>query len=84
MSDKETPAKGPIDWSKDYFPTSAKPVFRSMALLALIIVILCVMVYYLSEDRPEEQPAENKRKSIAESLLTDEQLEDALPDSATR
>lgn len=44
------------DFHQDYFPTSAKPVFVRIGLLILLIISLCLLVYWLfgGNDKSEE------------------------------
>lgn len=41
------------DWDKDKFPTSARPIFRGLGLLFLLIIGICGVVYLIS-DHPKE------------------------------
>lgn len=60
----------PVDWSSDYFPTSARPVFVRVGLLATIIIFICIAVYLTSE-HPEDPEKILKRKK-AEATLFDQ------------
>lgn len=46
------------DWRPDYFPTSAKPVFKKTAFLVISILFLCVFLGYCSK---EESTNENTK-----------------------
>ena len=48
------------EWDPDKFPTSAKPVFRSTALLVAIIALLCGLVYYSSDHSTPEADLERE------------------------
>lgn len=67
---REPQAAMPTDWSSDYFPTSAKPVFVRVGLLATVIIFICVAVYLTSE-HPEDPTKIEKRKK-AEATLFDQ------------
>lgn len=43
------------DWRPDYFPTSAKPVFKKMGLLFLGILVLCLFLAYCSQNDADEK-----------------------------
>ncbi len=70
MADNEeaprTPPDMPKDWSPDNFPTSARPVFRSVALLIAILAALCAVVYYTSTPAPEPPEKIEKKKHAVE------------------
>ena len=74
-----TPSKMPTDWDPDRFPTSAKPVFTSMGMLALIITVLCFLVYYTSV-HTEAEVKEEKKLTVEDSFLADEQLDEVEAD----
>jgi hypothetical protein len=59
-------------WSKDEFPTSAKPIFKRVIQLIALILLLCFLAYYVSE-HPGEQAVVDKREKMEEELLTTEQ-----------
>jgi len=50
------------DWSPDYFPVSAKPIFRRSFLLLLGVAALCFSVAYCSEHE-EVTPQPNSQNS---------------------
>lgn len=60
------------DWSPDYFPTSARPVFLRVGLLSAVIIAICVAVY-LSSEHPEDPNRAAKRKEIQGTLIDDEE-----------
>ncbi len=60
------------DWSPDYFPTSARPVFVRVGLLAAVIISICVAVYFTSE-HPEDPNRAAKRKEMQGTLIDDEE-----------
>ena len=49
------------DWSPDYFPVSAKPIFRRSLMLLCGVAILCLSVAYCSEH--EEQSMDTNTES---------------------
>ncbi len=55
------------DWSTDYFPTSAKPVFIGWTIMVLGVLGLCIAVYLLSE-HPEDPEKMLKKKQIENNL----------------
>ena len=59
------------DWSPDSFPTSARPVFRAVAILVLIISLLCAIVYYTSE-HPEKDAEIKKKQQVQSNLMGEE------------
>lgn len=63
----EQAAAQPKDFSSDYFPTSAKPVFLSMGFLILAITALCFVVWATSEH--SEEPTTKVR---GKQLILDE------------
>ena len=62
----------PEDWNKDSFPTSARPIYRAVLLLCLLVGALCFAVYYSSE-HPEDAAKESKREKIKTEFLGEEQ-----------
>lgn len=60
------------DWSKDKFPTSARPIFKRVFQLIALIIVLCFFAYYVSE-HPTDDAQELKREQLKEKLLTPEQ-----------
>lgn len=71
MSEEKTAPKMEENWSPDEFPTSAKPIFKAVALLVIAIIGLCSLVYYWSE-HPEHDEAERRRDAVKSELLGDE------------
>lgn len=71
---RETQSPIPKDWSSDYFPTSAKPVFVRVGLLAAVLVAICAAVYLTSEHPPDPEMLEKRKK--AEATLFDPPEED--------
>ena len=66
------------DWDKDNFPTSARPVFKGLGLLVLLVLAMCAVVYFLSE-HPESEKKLEKQAQIKEQFSPDdssEELED--------
>lgn len=55
------------EWNPDRFPTSATPIFRGWAALALIIALLCGIVYYTS-DHSDPEADEQLEKARSEFL----------------
>ncbi len=51
--DKKSTGSSPEEFPEN-FPTSAKPIFRSLSLLAAIVALLCYVAYACS-DQPEDQ-----------------------------
>ena len=75
MSEEPKTPKMSEDWDKDAFPTSAKPIFRAVALLLATILALCALVYYIS-DHPEKE-----LEQIDKELKQIEVEEDLLPET---
>ncbi len=75
MGMDEEPKKSVMadDWDKDAFPTSAKPVYKAVAVLALLVATLCFAVYQSSE-HPEVEARSDKRLELQSELLADGQL----------
>ncbi len=46
------------DWSPDYFPVSAKPIFRRTLYLVLAVAFLCGGVAYCSREAAEDTSSE--------------------------
>lgn len=46
------------DWSPDYFPVSAKPIFRRSLMLLCGVAILCLSVAYCSEHEVQNTQTE--------------------------
>lgn len=67
-----TQSKMREDWSPDYFPTSARPVFLRVGLLATVILAICLAVYLTSE-HPEDPGKVAKRKEMQGILIDDEE-----------
>ena len=60
------------------FPTSARPIFRALILLAMTVALLCYVAYQCSEhpqDAANQQRIEKKEAQKA-SLLSDEEEEE--------
>jgi len=60
------------------FPTSAKPIFRAIVILAATIALLCFIVYRCSEHPQEaaEQKKVEKKQAATDVLLSDEDEEE--------
>lgn len=67
----EPPVDMVKDWSEDYFPTSARPIFISVGIMVLGIVGLCVAVYLLSE-HPSDPEKLKRQEAIKERMKIDE------------
>lgn len=83
MSEEVTPPKLKKDWSPDYFPTSAKPVFRSAVLLVLTIIGLCLLAAWCTQgdevDTANEQveKKEQLKEQLKENLMVEQdEIED--------
>ncbi len=59
--------KQDTEWDPDKFPTSAKPIFRSTALLVATIALLCGLVYYSSDHSTPEEDL--KRQEARQEFL---------------
>jgi len=59
------------DWNTDLFPTSAKPIYRKVALLASAVIVSCFYLYY-SSDHPAQDEKELKRLEMEEDYLDDD------------
>ena len=46
------------DWNPDYFPTSAKPIFKVIGFLVLAITILILAGSYFAPDYQEKEEPE--------------------------
>jgi len=64
------------DWDKDKFPTSARPIFRGVSLLVLLLACLCAFVYFSSDFSHIEEEKQEQRQSIEDDFLADDQLID--------
>jgi hypothetical protein len=63
------------DWDKDKFPTSARPVFKGLGLLFLVIIGFCAVVYLLSE-HPEVKKEESKNKQAIQDFSPEDAADD--------
>jgi hypothetical protein len=54
MEEKKEPVQLSEEAFPENFPTSAKPVFRAVGLLVLIIALLCTAVYNCSEHQQND------------------------------
>ena len=61
-------ARGPKDWSTDYFPTSAKKVFITWGFMIGGIITLILIVYYSSE-HPSGDPKTDSKKQAAQKTI---------------
>ena len=59
------------DWSTDYFPTSAKPIFIGWTIVVLGVAALCASVYFLSE-HPKDPAKVKKQEAIKERMNVEE------------
>ena len=59
------------DWSSDYFPTSARPIFIGWTIVVLGVAALCASVYFLS-DHPTDPVKAKKQEAIKERLNIDD------------
>lgn len=65
------------DWRPDYFPTSAKPVFKKIGILTISILILCLFLGYCSteetktEQKTQEQQALPQNEEESENEIFD-------------
>ncbi len=64
------------DWSPDYFPVSAKPIFKRSLILLGAVAVLCFSVAYCSEHADENQPTKTPDPS-------NQQNQDDIPDNDT-
>ncbi|HQH25991.1 MAG TPA: hypothetical protein PLP17_01230 [Oligoflexia bacterium] len=76
-SEKKTVQLSDQDFPEN-FPTSAKPVFRAVALLGVIVAFLCFIAYQCSEHPPENadevvQPKVEKKIDLMDDEETDEE-----------
>ncbi len=55
--------KATDDWRPDYFPTSAKPVFRKIGLLFLGILTLCLFLAYCSQNDSPTKDSKDENAS---------------------
>lgn len=55
------------DWSEDFFPTSARPVFIGYGVIVVGIIVLCATVYFLSPEKENPEKIK-KQKDIAERM----------------
>ena len=62
------------DWSTDYFPTSARPIFIGWAIVAIGVVSLCAAVYFLSE-HPKDPEKVKKQEAIKERMKVEDEDE---------
>ena len=62
------------DWSIDYFPTSARPVFIGWGIVVLGVAGLCLAVYLLSE-HPEDPEKLKKKRAIEQNLKAEDDEE---------
>ena len=53
----------PQDWSPDYFPTSAKPIFKKLSILFVSVLTLCLFLGYCSQkaNDPGEKTEDQKK-----------------------
>lgn len=63
------------DWDKDNFPTSARPVFKGLGLLVLLVLVMCAIVYFLSS-HPEQDKKQEKRAQIEKQFSPDDAAEE--------
>ncbi len=78
MSDDQKPegqqqadqAAAPVDWSSDYFPTSAKKVWLGWGMMLAGIMLLCFISYVTSEHPSDGEQVVKKDapKSLAREL----------------
>lgn len=59
------------DWRPDYFPTSAKPVFKKVGFLLIGILILCLFLGYCST----EDSSDKTDSKTNHAVTTDENEE---------
>ncbi|MFN8389841.1 MAG: hypothetical protein U0136_06095 [Bdellovibrionota bacterium] len=70
--------KASQDWDTDKFPTSARPVFVGWGIMVGGIILLCTVVYCIS-DHPKsksEAPSDTKKVQAAEHLAGIQDAED--------
>lgn len=77
--DQKTPApeqKAAVDWSPDYFPTSARHVFLGWGAMVLGIIVLCCVAYSTSEHPTDEKAIkkqETTRARLSELNVSDDE-----------